>query len=148
MPWTVPVWVLVLACGLCGQLIKAAAYCAIQRRFSAVVLVQSVGLPSLPAAVLACLVTLMTMNHGWGSPEAGFALVFAVIGIHDSLKLGGASRRHQEALFAIVDHLQAEDRFPNLAVSYLDPRTHHPLHMVLGAVLGGLFALAFGGASG
>lgn len=148
MPWVAPAWVLVLACGLCGQLIKAAAYCAVQGKFSAVVLVQSVGLPSLPATVLACLATLMAMNHGWGSVEAGFALVLAVVGIHDSLKLGGASRRHQEALYAIVDHLQEDERFPNLAVSYLDPRTHHPLHMVVGALLGGLFALAFGGASG
>ena len=144
-----PVWVVVLGAGLACQVIKTIAYGLAERRFSPVPLLQSVGLPSLPATVLSGLLVLTTMRHGWGSSETGFVLVFVVIGVHDTLKLGGAARRQREILFRIVDHLPpAEGQFARRAGAYLDPRTHHPAHMLVGALLGSLFALAFGAGPG
>ena len=100
-----PPWAVVLGAAFACQALKTVAYGLVERRFSPVLFLQSVGLPSLPATVLSCLLVLTTMWHGWGSSETGFALVFVVIMVHDTLKLGGAARRQREVLFRIVDHL-------------------------------------------
>lgn len=141
---SLPAWLIVAACGAFSQFLKLAVYGAVDRRLRPGLLAQSYGLPSLPAAALGCLVTLMVLRHGWASSEAGFALVFAVIGVHDTLKLGDTTRRQREALFHVVDNLPPADRLRQQVANYLDPRTHHPAHMALGVLLGSLFALAFG----
>lgn len=138
-----PAWLVVAACGAFAQVFKLAMYGAVERRLRLGLLAQSYGLPSLPAAALGCLVTLMIVRHGWASAETGFALVFAVIGVHDTLKLGETTRRQREALFHVVDHLPPGDSLRQRVADYLDPRTHHPVHMGLGALVGVLFALAF-----
>ncbi len=67
---------------------------------------QGNGLPSLPAALLACLTVLVGLRSGWSSPEAGFALVFAVIVVHDTFKMGWLADRQREVLAHLLDHLE------------------------------------------
>jgi len=139
-----PIWVIVLACGLFCQILKALLYAVPKHRIQLFMLFQSAGLPSLASCVATCLLTLVIGRCGWASPEAGFALAFAVIGFHDALKLGGAAVEQQRALFLVLDRMEVSGALARRAMDYLDPRSHHPAHLVAGAVLGGLFGLAFG----
>ncbi|MBU8870326.1 MAG: divergent PAP2 family protein [Gemmatimonadales bacterium] len=141
---TLPIWLAVGLCGMMIQLAKLLAYSVARRRIWLAVLGQSYGLPSLPGALLTCLMVVVGLRMGWNSSEFGVVLVFAIIFIHDSVKLGFASRRHREAVFHLVLALQEGGRFRLRVADYLDPRTHHPAHVLVGMVLGGLFALAFG----
>ncbi|NCQ33854.1 divergent PAP2 family protein [bacterium] len=139
-----PIWAIVLGCGLFCQVFKTLLYSIPKRRIQLFMLFQSSGLPSLASCVATCLLTLVIGRCGWSSPEAGFALAFAVIGFHDALKLGGAAVEQQRALFLVLDRIEISGSMARRAMDYLDPRHHHPAHLVAGAVLGGLFGLAFG----
>jgi acid phosphatase family membrane protein YuiD len=141
-----PTWAAVAACGLLTQLVKLLLYSAARRHLALTAFAQGNGLPSLPAALLSCLTVLVTRRAGWAAPEAGFALVFAVIVIHDSLKLGWLADRNREALVRILAHVEAKGEAGRWALAYLDPRAHHPAHVAVGIALGGLFALAFASA--
>lgn len=145
---TWPAWLVLLCCGLANQLFKWAIYSLARRDLALAALGQSHGLPSAPASVLSCLLVLMTVRQGWQASETGFALVFAVIVIHDTVKLRVAARQQREVVFRLVESLGPAGLFRQRVVDYLDPRTHHPVHVALGVVFGGLFALAFGLPSG
>lgn len=139
-----PTWMIVLACGLFAQLTKFAVYSAANRHLDLSVLGQSYGFPSLPSAVLSCLLVMTVLRTGWASGEAGFVLVFAVIAIHDTIKLRGAMSQQREVVHRLVTSLPDAGPFHLRVTGYLDPRLHHPAHVLLGALLGTLFALAFG----
>jgi acid phosphatase family membrane protein YuiD len=139
-----PVWLVLLVCALSNPLVKWALYSLARRDLALAALGQSHGLPSAPASVLSCLLMLMIVRQGWHAPETGFALVFAVIVIHDTVKLRVAARRQREVVFRLVETLGQASRFRLQVADYLDPRTHHPVHVLVGVVYGGLFALAFG----
>ena len=139
-----PVWVLVVACGLVGQIFKLVIYSILERRLDLPVLAQSFGLPSLQAGILTCLLMLVVQKSGWSSAETGFALVFTVVVIHDRFKLRLASSRQREAVYRLVVSMPDAGQLHQRVAEYLDPRTHHPIHVVSGVLYGGLFALAFG----
>lgn len=139
-----PVWAVVLLCALINQLTKLGAYSLTRGELAFAAFGQSHGLPSSPAAVLSCLLVLVTVRTGWQSAETGLCVVFAVIVIHDTVKLRIAAHRQREVVSQLVDTLKHPSPFQQHLADYLDPRTHHPAHVALGVVLGGLFALAFG----
>jgi acid phosphatase family membrane protein YuiD len=139
-----PIWAVVLACGGAAQVVKVAAYSVANRRLALTVLGQSHGLPSLRSAVLACLLVRTALATGWRSGETGFAFVFAVIVVHDTVKLRLATSRQREALQSLVAALPGAGPVHQTVSEYLDPRVHHPSHVAVGAVFGALFALAFG----
>jgi acid phosphatase family membrane protein YuiD len=141
-----PTWAAVAVCGLLAQLVKLVLYSAARRHLALTAFAQGNGLPSLPAALLTCLTVLVTLRVGWTAPETGFALVFAVIVVHDSLKLGWLADRNREALVRILAHVETSGGAERRALAYLDPRAHHPAHVAAGIVFGGLFALAIAGA--
>jgi acid phosphatase family membrane protein YuiD len=143
-----PAWLVVLACATSTQVIKLLAYSLTRRELAFAALGQGHGLPSSPASVLSCLLVVVSLRQGWQSPETGVALVFAVIVIHDTVKLRIAASRQREVVFRIVDSLQFAGPFRQRVADYLDPRTHHPVHVVLGVIFGALFALALGLPSG
>jgi acid phosphatase family membrane protein YuiD len=146
VPW--PNWAVVLACGVAVQIVKFVAYTVANRRPTLTVLGQSHGLPNLRAAVLACLLVRTALATGWRSGETGFALVFAVIVVHDTVKLRLATSRQREVLLSLVAALPGAGPVHQTVASYLDPRVHHPSHVAVGLVFGALFALAFGWAPG
>jgi acid phosphatase family membrane protein YuiD len=143
-----PIWLVVIVCGALGQLFKLAVYSTTKRRFDLALIAQGRGLPSLQANVLSCLLVLVGVRSGWNSGQAAFALVFAVIVIHDTVKLRVAASRQRKVVYHLVASLPDAGHFHQRVAGYLDPRLHQTSHMVAGVVFGGLFALAFGIAPG
>ncbi len=127
---------------------KTFLYSLTQRRLAVGVLGQNYGVPSLTSSVLTCLLVLAVMRQGWHSSQAGFALVFAVIAVHDTIKLRMATSRQRRVVFRLVESLEHAGPFHLRVADYLDPRTHHPAHVAAGVLFGALFALAFGLTSG
>lgn len=143
-----PAWLVIAGCGLVSQLTKLLGYSLTHRRLALAVLGQNYGFPSFTASILTCLLVLTVLRQGWASAQAGFALVFAVIVIHDTIKLRVAASRQRQVVFRLVESLDDAGPFHLQVADYLDPRTHHPVHVAAGVVLGTLFALAFGLTSG
>jgi len=142
-----PLWILVGLCGLVNQVLKLTIYSLVNRRVEPPVLAQGYGMPSLQAAVLGCLVTAVVLRGGWWTGEASFALVFAVVAIHDILKLRSAFTAQREAVYRLVHVWDAGAPWRQQVAGYLDPLRHHPAHVAVGVMFGALFALAFGFAS-
>mgnify|MGYP001826720486 CR=1 FL=1 len=138
-----PIWVVVLLCGLAGQVVKTLVYSLLNRRPALALLAQGHGFPSLQAGLLSCLLFLTLRRPEATSGEAGFALVFAVIVIHDTVKLRLMASRQREAVVRLVHVLPGAGEFHQHVADYLDPRTHHPIHVAAGVAWGALFALAF-----
>jgi len=140
----IPVWMVVGLCGLSSQIIKALAYSLTQRHFFFGILAQTYGLPSLPATLLTCLAVMTGLRVGWASSEFGFSLVFAVIVIHDVVRVRAAASEQRQAIFRLMETLDHAGPFHLKVANFLDIRTHHPVHVGYGVVFGALFALAFG----
>ncbi len=143
-----PAWLVIAGCGMGTQLAKLLVYSLTERRLALGVLGQNYGVPSFSASVLSCLLVLVSLRQGWHSAQAGFALVFAVIAVHDTIKLRMAASRQRQVVFRLVESLEDAGPFHLRVADYLDPRTHHPAHVVAGVLFGSLFALAFGLPSG
>ncbi len=139
-----PVWLLVLFCGISGQVGKLVIYSAAQRRLALQVLAQSSGLPSLHAAVLSCLTVLSIVRLGWDATEVAICLVFTVIVVHDTIRLRSEMQRQRFFVYSLVHWGPANGPLQHRVARYLDPQAHHPWHVVMGIVFGSLFALAFG----
>jgi len=143
-----PIWLVVIACGVLGQLFKLVVYSVTKRHLDLALVAQGSGLPSLQASVLTCLLVLVGLRSGWNSSHTAFALVFAVIFIHDTVKLGVAASRQREVAYHLVVSLPDTGHLHQRVAGYLDPRVHQKSHVATGVVFGGLFALAFGIAPG
>jgi acid phosphatase family membrane protein YuiD len=143
-----PAWLVLAGCGFGTQMTKVMVYSLTHRKLVLAVLGQNYGVPSFTSSVMTCLLVLVVMRQGWNSSQAGFALVFAVIAIHDTIKLRVAARRQRQVVFRLVENLENAGPFHLRVADYLDPRTHHPAHVAGGILFGSLFALAFGLSSG
>jgi acid phosphatase family membrane protein YuiD len=143
-----PIWLVVIVCGALGQIFKLAVYSITKRCFDLALIAQGRGLPSLQATVLSCLLVLVGMRSGWSSGQAAFALVFAVIVVHDTVKFRVTASRQREVMFHLVASLPEAGQFHQRVAGFLDPRLHQTSHVVAGVVFGSLFALAFGIAPG
>ena len=139
-----PTWVVVLLCSAFAQVLKLLAYSLTRRAFLPAALFQGSGLPSLPAVATSCLLILVSMRSGWMSSEAAFALVFAVIVVHDTVKLSGLAGRQRQVMTLVLESFDPVGGTRGRVADFLDPRVHHPAHVFVGVVLGALFALAFG----
>jgi len=141
---TLPIWILVLICGVSTQLFKLLIYSAVQRRLAVGVLGESVGLPSLHASVLTCLMVLVGIQAGWRATETALALVFAVIVIHDAIRLKSATQQQRVVLYQLVQAVPGMGHVRRQVATILNVRAHHPLHVAIGTLFGLLFAIAFG----
>lgn len=137
-----PIWAQVMACAVTGQAAKFVVYSVVGRRPVPAALFQGYGAPSLPAAGLSCLLALMVIERGWQSMEASFALVLAVVAVHDTVKLRLAATRQRELVHAIVTAEPGAGALRKRVAGYLDPLSHHPAHVVTGVLFGILFAVA------
>jgi uncharacterized protein len=136
-----------LAAASC-QIAKVVAYSVVQRRLNLTLLAQSAGLPSLHAVVGATLLVLMILNTGFGSAESAIALVFLVITVFDSVRIRGAAQAQRRIVHDLVLRSAHASLLQRRVATYLDPIAHAPVHVVVGLVWGGLFAVAFAAPSG
>ena len=138
-----PIWLVVALCGVFAQSLKFILYSATGRELTLETFVQSNGLPSLPATLLACLLAQAIAREGWQSAETAFALVFAVIVVHDTVKLSGMADRQRAVLVHLLEEADGPGPVRRGFAAALDPRAHHPAHVAAGLLLGTLFGLAF-----
>jgi hypothetical protein len=137
------IWILVLIAAASCQVAKTAAYSVAQRRLNLAVLAQSAGLPSLHAVVGSSLLVLLILNTGFGSTESAVALVFLVITVFDSVRVRGAAQAQRRIVHGLVLRSAQASELQRRVVKYLDPLAHAPVHVAVGLVWGGLFAMAF-----
>ncbi|RKZ18829.1 hypothetical protein DRQ50_03355 [bacterium] len=140
---TWPIWLIVFVCGLLAQLLKAVVYSLSARRPLPEALFQGRGVPSLPGVVCGCLLSSAILRSGWQSSETSFAVVMGVIVIHDTVKLSGLAERQRRAVLRLQTSIAQTSPARRQVAELLDPRSHHPAHVAVGVVLGGLFSLAF-----
>jgi acid phosphatase family membrane protein YuiD len=138
-----PVWLVVASCGVFAQSMKVVLYSVIGKRLALDAVAQSNGLPSLPATLLACLLVQTVVRDGWQSSATSFALVFAVIVVHDTVKLSGMADRQRATLVHLLEKVAGPGPVRRGFAAALDPRAHHPAHVAAGLLLGALFGLAF-----
>lgn len=144
---TWPLWLVVFASGLAAQLLKMLLYSLSERRLLPEAFFQGRGVPSLPGVVCGCLLVMALLRSGWQSSEVSFALVMGVIVVHDTVKLSGLAERQRKAVLWLQTSLAEGGSGRRHVAELLDPRAHHPAHVAVGVVLGGLFALAFAAGS-
>jgi acid phosphatase family membrane protein YuiD len=137
----VPIWVLVLLCGLVSQLVKFVLYSAWCRRPAVQVLAESSGLPSLHAATLTCLTVSLGRRVGWGAAETALALVFSVLVVHDAIRLKGASQQQLVVLRQLVRTVTREQGLLSQMAGLLNDFSHRPFHVAMGVLFGLFFAL-------
>ena len=136
-------WLVVFTAGLVAQLLKTLLYSLNERRLLPEAVFQGRGVPSLPGVVCGSLLVMAILRSGWLSSEASFALVMGVIVVHDTVKLSGLAERQRKAVLRVQTSLAGGSKGRRQVAELLDPRAHHPAHVAVGVVLGGLFALAF-----
>jgi uncharacterized protein len=137
------IWIVVTIAAASCQVVKMAAYSIAQRRLNLAVLAQSAGLPSLHAVVGSSLLGLLILHTGFGSSESAVALVFLVITVFDSVRVRGATQAQRRVVHDLVLRSAQANLFHNRVANYLDPIAHAPVHVAMGLVWGGLFAIAF-----
>lgn len=137
-----PIWPWVIACGAVNQAIKVLFVAALERRLVWTLVFESVGLPSLHAAVITCWVTLLGVRIGWGATETSVALVLGIIVLHDAVRLKGAAQAQRSVLTRLMNHLEEEEWSASARKVFWRALAHRPFHVVSGALLGLVFALA------
>jgi acid phosphatase family membrane protein YuiD len=125
------------------QVAKFAAYSVAQRRLNLSILAQSAGLPSLHAVVGSSLLGLLILHTGPGSPETSAALLFLVITVFDSVRVRGAAQAQRRIVHDLVLRSAQASLLQRRVATYLDLMAHAPVHVAVGLVWGGLFAVAF-----
>ncbi len=103
------------------------------------VLVETGGMPSSHAALVAALATGVGQTSGWASTEFAIATVFAIVVMYDAAGVRQAAGKQARILNQIVDEMFQEhpsfneDRLKELL-------GHTPVQVVVGSALGILIA--------
>jgi acid phosphatase family membrane protein YuiD len=137
------IWILVTLAAASCQIAKAATYSVVQRRLNLAVLAQSAGLPSLHAVVGSSLLVLLILHTGFASSETSAALVFLVVSVFDSVRVRGEAQTQRRIVHDLVLRSAQASLLQRRVATYLDPIAHAPVHVAVGLVWGGLFAVAF-----
>jgi len=137
------IWILVTLAAASCQIAKAAMYSVVQRRLNLAILAQSAGLPSLHAVAGSSLLGLLILHTGFASSETSAALVFLVVAVFDSVRVRGAAQTQRRIVRDLVLRSANASLLQRRVATYLDPIAHAPVHVAVGLVWGGLFAVAF-----
>jgi uncharacterized protein len=143
--WQDP-WVLAVSAGVLAQLLKLVLYSVANRSIALRVLGSTNGLPSSYAVAFMSLATLVGMREGYRSAEYAACMMLGGIVLHDIVRVQGSVDRGGRAALLLAQQF-GPDR-GNLWTGQLRPllgdRAHRPLHVVIGMILGLVFALAVG----
>ncbi|MEN9213876.1 MAG: divergent PAP2 family protein [Gloeomargarita sp. DG02_3_bins_56] len=120
--WNGVLLIALLACGV-AQVAKVGVALVQQRQWHPKILVQSGGMPSSHAALVAALAVGVGQTWGWNGPEFAIAVVVALIVMYDASGVRLAASRHARLLNQMVATLRRE---------HSEFQDHNPLHELLG----------------
>ncbi|MEN9228904.1 MAG: divergent PAP2 family protein, partial [Gloeomargarita sp. HHBFW_bins_205] len=135
--WNGVLLVALLACGL-AQVTKSLVSLVQQGRWHPKTLIQSGGMPSSHAALVAALAVAVGQTWGWNGPEFAIAVVVALIVMYDASGVRLAASRHARLLNQMVDTLRrehAEFQDQNRLQELLG---HTPVQVLAGGLLGAM----------
>ena len=105
------------------------------------VLVETGGMPSSHAALVAALAVGIGLQEGWDSALFAAAVVFAFIVMYDAAGIRQAAGKQAKVLNKMIDELFGEKhQFSEGRLKEL--LGHTPIQVIAGAVLGSVFACA------
>ena len=140
--WNGVLLVALLACGL-AQVAKFLVFLVRHQQWNPKILVQSGGMPSSHAALVAALAVAVGQTWGWNGPEFAIAVVVALIVMYDASGVRLAASRHARLLNQMVDTLRREHgAFQDYNPLY-ELLGHTPAQVVAGGLLGVTVALLF-----
>lgn len=128
--------------GLLAQSIKVLGGYIRERRVDLRRLVEEGGMPSSHSSAAMTLSISVGIHAGFDSLVFVVAVFFSFVIMYEATGLRRAAGRQAEVLNLIVDEIRAQRRFPQRA-KLRELLGHTPLEVVLGALMGVSFALAF-----
>ncbi len=128
--------------GLLAQLIKVLCGYIRERRVDLRRFVEEGGMPSSHSSAAMTLAVLVGIRAGFSSLVFAVALFFSFVIMYEATGLRRAAGLQAEILNLIVDDIRAQRRFPQKA-RLRELLGHTPLEVLLGALMGCTFALAF-----
>ncbi|MCS7031954.1 MAG: divergent PAP2 family protein [Gloeomargarita sp. SKYG116] len=138
--WNGVLLVALLACGL-AQVTKSLIALVQQRQWHPKTLIQSGGMPSSHAALVAALAVAVGQTWGWNGPEFAIAVVVALIVMYDASGVRLAASRHARLLNQMVDTLRREHQEFQDQNRLHELLGHTPAQVLAGGLLGVMVAL-------
>jgi hypothetical protein len=134
-------FILTALSGLFVQAVKVVLSFAIERRVNFRRFFETGGMPSSHAASVCTLSTLVGLGQGFVSPLFAVTGFFSLIVMYDAAGLRRAAGRQARALNRIIQDLQLHRQVED--AHFRELLGHTPLEVLMGALFGIAFALAF-----
>jgi len=142
-------WLFALAMGALIQSAKFLLYSLAHRQLHLDAFVSSNGVPSLHAVMLASLATMIWRVQGGESAAYNAVLIFSAIVLHDAVKVKVRVEESREAAHMVAQRLQGRLADPIRWRELLLPadarRSHRPVHVAAGLLLGVLVGMSWRG---
>ncbi|MGV0025497.1 divergent PAP2 family protein [Phormidesmis priestleyi] len=123
-----------VAC-LIAQATKLLVELVVNQKVNLKVLVESGGMPSSHAALVAALAAGVGQTSGWDSSEFAIATVFAIIVMYDAAGVRRAAGKQAQILNQMIDEFfQGEHQFAEERLKEL--LGHTPVQVIVGSILG------------
>ncbi|KAM3094131.1 divergent PAP2 family protein [Phormidesmis sp. 146-35] len=123
-----------VAC-LIAQATKLLVELVVNQKVNLKVLVESGGMPSSHAALVAALAAGVGQTSGWASSEFAIATVFAIIVMYDAAGVRRAAGKQAQILNQMIDEFfQGEHQFTEERLKEL--LGHTPVQVIVGSILG------------
>ena len=136
-----PLWIAV-TCGFLVQLFKFVLSSLWEQRLNFRRLVETGGMPSSHSAGVAALSTAVGIREGFGSVLFAVTVYFSLIVMYDAAGLRRAAGRQATLLNRLIDsHYQHDKHLVEMRL--LELLGHTPLEVLVGGVVGALFALGW-----
>ncbi|MCK4352112.1 divergent PAP2 family protein [candidate division WOR-3 bacterium] len=133
--------ILTLLSGFFAQAVKFFISFIIKKRPNFKRLVETGGMPSSHSTGVMTLSTCIGIKEGFTSPTFAITLFFSLVIMYEAAGLRRAAGRQAELLNRIVEGLYKREQIKPVRLSEL--LGHTPLEVILGGILGIVFALAF-----
>ncbi len=139
--FTNQIFILTALSGFFVQAVKVVLAFVIERRINFRRFFETGGMPSSHAASVSTLSTLVGLGQGFDSPLFAVTTFFSLIVMYDAAGLRRAAGRQAQALNRIIQDLQLHRQVEDANLREL--LGHTPLEVLMGALFGIAFALAF-----
>jgi len=135
------VFILTALSGLLIQVVKVILSLFIERRLNFRRFIETGGMPSSHSASVSTLATLVGLRLGFDSILFAVTTFFSLIVMYDAAGLRRAAGRQARALNQIIEDLQLHRQVDD--ARFRELLGHTPLEVLMGALFGIAFALAF-----